>query len=140
MNDVLIPIQISAGPDRLWRAVAAFLAQYKGLTRKHAASDMRAYLAWCSEHDLDALEAQRVHIELYLRWMQEERRYQPSTVSRRLSIISGFYRTCVFDGLLTQSPADHVRRPRVPTESPTLGLTHLQFEAMLSVASGVSVK
>jgi integrase/recombinase XerD len=31
-------------------------------------------------------------------------------------------------------PAEHVRRPNVPPESPTLGLTHLQFEAMLTAA------
>jgi site-specific recombinase XerD len=34
--------------------------------------------------------------------------------------------------VLAVSPADHVRRPNVPPESPTLGLTHLQFEAMLT--------
>jgi hypothetical protein len=32
------------------------------------------------------------------------------------------------------SPAAHVRRPRAPVESPTLGLSHLQFEAILSAA------
>ena len=36
----------------------------------------------------------------------------------------------VIDGVLEHSPADYVRRPTVPPESPTLGLTHLQFEAM----------
>lgn len=56
------------------------------------------------------------------------------TVSRRLSIVIGFFRTCVIDGVLEHSPADYVRRPHVPPESPTLGLTHLQFEAMLSAA------
>jgi len=38
-----------------------------------------------------------VHLELYLRWMQELRHFQPSTVSRRLSVVCGFYRTCVLD-------------------------------------------
>lgn len=52
----------------------------------------------------------------------------------RLSVVAGFYRTCVFDSILEHSPADYVRRPTVPTESPTLGLGHLQFEAMLSAA------
>jgi hypothetical protein len=37
----------------------------------------------------------------------------------------------VIDGLLEHSPAEHVRRPAVPAESPTLGFTHLQFEALL---------
>jgi len=38
----------------------------------------------------------------------------------------------VIDGVLAHSPAEHVRRPTVPAASPTLGLTHLQFEAMLT--------
>ena len=39
---------------------------------------------------------------------------------------SRFYRTCVLDGILEHSPAEHVRRPAVPT--------HLQFEALLTAA------
>jgi integrase/recombinase XerD len=66
--------------------------------------------------------------------MQEIRRFKPSTVSRRFSVTAGFYRTCVIDGLLEHSPAEHVRRPPVPAESPTLGFTHLQFEALLTAA------
>ena len=66
--------------------------------------------------------------------MQEVRRFKPSTVSRRFSVTAGFYRTCVIDGVLEHSPAEHVRRPAVPAESPTLGFTHLQFEALLTAA------
>jgi hypothetical protein len=36
------------------------------------------------------------------------------------------------DGLLEDSPAEHVRRPAVSAESPTLGFTHLQFGALLT--------
>jgi integrase/recombinase XerD len=35
---------------------------------------------------------------------------------------------------LEHSPAEHVRRPAVPAESPTLGFTHLPFEALLTAA------
>jgi len=66
--------------------------------------------------------------------MQEARRFKPSTVSRRFSVAAGFYRTCVLDGILQHSPAEHVRRPPVSAESPTLGFTHLQFEALLTAA------
>jgi site-specific recombinase XerD len=66
--------------------------------------------------------------------MQEIRRFKPSTVSRRFSVAAGFYRTCVIDGIMEHSPAGHVRRPVVPAESPALGFTHLQFEALLTAA------
>jgi site-specific recombinase XerD len=83
---------------------------------------------------LDPLAARRPHLELYIRWMQEIRRFKPSAVSRRFWVAAGFYRTCVLDGVLQHSPAEHVRRPVVPAESPTLGFTHLQFEALLTAA------
>ena len=120
--------------DQLRLAVAAYLARFKGSSREHTESDLRCYLTWCAERGLDPLAARRPHLELYIRWMQEIRRFKPSTVSRRFSVTAGFYRTAVIDGLLEHSPAEHVRRPSVPAESPTLGFTHLQFEALLTVA------
>ena len=120
--------------DQLRLAVAAYLARFKGSSREHTESDLRCYLAWCASHGLDPLAARRPQLELYIRWMQEIRRFKPSTVSRRFSVTAGFYRTCVIDGLLEHSPAEHVRRPSVPAESPTLGFTHLQFEALLTAA------
>jgi integrase/recombinase XerD len=116
--------------DQLRLAVVAYLARCKGSSREHTESDLRCYLAWCAERSLDPLAARRPHLELYIRWMQEVRRFKPSTVSRRFSVTAGFYRTCVLDGILEHSPAEHVRRPAAPAESPTLGFTHLQFEAL----------
>ena len=115
-------------------AVAAYLARFKGQSRIHTESDLRGYLTWCEARGLDPLAATRPHLELYLRWLQEVRRYRPSTVSRRMSVVAGFYPTCVIDTVLEHSPAEYVRRPNVPAESPTLGLTHLQFEALLTTA------
>jgi integrase/recombinase XerD len=115
-------------------AVAAYLARFTGPSRQHTESDLRCYLSWCAERSLDPLAARRPHLELYMRSMQEVRHFKPSTVSRRFSVVAGFYKTCVIDGLLQHSPAEHVRRPAVPPESPTLGFTHLQFEALLTAA------
>ena len=120
--------------DQLQLAVAAYLARFKGSSRYHTGSDLRSFLTWCAERGVDPLAARRSHLELYSRWMQEVRLFKPSTVSRRFSVAAGFYRTCVIDGVLQHSPAEHVRRPSVPAESPTLGFTHLQFEALLTTA------
>ncbi len=115
-------------------AAVAHLSRYRGTSREHTESDLRVFFTWCHDRQLAPLTAQRNDLELYLRWLQDVRRFKPSTVSRRLSVVAGFYRTCVIDGVLEHSPADYVRRPSVPPESPTLGLTHLQFEAMLTAA------
>jgi integrase/recombinase XerD len=115
-------------------AMSAYLGRYTGASRVHSESDLRIFLAWCAERDLAPLAVSRPQVELYVRWMQEVRRFKPSTVSRRMAVVTGFYRTCVIDAVLEHSPADYVRRPRVPNESPALGLSHLQFEAVLAAA------
>jgi hypothetical protein len=68
--------------DQLRLAVAAYLARFKGSSREHTESDLRCYLSWCAERGLDPLAAKRPHLELYIRWMQEIRRFKPSTVPR----------------------------------------------------------
>jgi site-specific recombinase XerD len=122
------------GSRELGLAAVAHLSRYRGVSREHTESDLRQFFDWCQGRQLAPLSAQRNDLELYLRWMQDVRRFKPSTVSRRLSVVVGFYRTCVIDSVLEHSPADYVRRPRVPPESPTLGLTHLQFEALLTAS------
>jgi hypothetical protein len=72
--------------DRLRLAVAAYLGRFKGSSREHTASDLRCYLAWCAGQNLDPLTAQRPQLALYIRFMQEIRRFKPSTVSRRFSV------------------------------------------------------
>ena len=120
-------------PRRL--AIAAHLARYR-------ATPGRTWNPTCERCSPGAAtgtstrSVQRPQLELYVRWMQEVRRYKPSTVSRRMSVVTGFYRTRVIDGVLEHSPAEFVRRPNVPPESPTLGLTHLQLEALLIAGRG----
>jgi integrase/recombinase XerD len=66
--------------------------------------------------------------------MQQVRLFKPSTVPRRFSVVAGFYRTCVIDGLLEHSPAGHVRGPRCPrSHRPGDSLTR-QFDALLTAA------
>lgn len=126
--------QLDAGADeRVVRAaVAAYLGRYRGESRLHTGSDLKVFLTWCSAQNLAPLDMGRAEIERYVRRLQEVRCYQPSTVSRRLSVVVGFYRVCVIDQILDHSQADYVRRPPMPIDSPTLG--HLQFEALLTTA------
>jgi hypothetical protein len=56
-------------------AVVAYLARFKGQSRIHTESDLRGYLIWCESRGLDPLAAAPPHVELYLRWLQEVRRF-----------------------------------------------------------------
>src|SRR5512142_267964 len=75
-STVLTPARL----DPLRLAAAAYLARFKGQSRVHTESDLRAFLIWCLEHGVDPLATSRPHIELYVRWMQEQRRLAASTV------------------------------------------------------------
>jgi hypothetical protein len=106
------PKVVSSDHVVLRAAVAAYLGRNRGETRVHVESDLRIFLRWCGDHGLDPLAAVRVDVERYVRRLQDVRRYQPSTVSRRLSVVVGSYRVCVIDQILPHSPAGYVRGPR----------------------------
>jgi site-specific recombinase XerD len=121
--------------DEARLAVGGFLARYSGNTRAGYASDLRGWFAWSAQAGLEPFAILRVHIELYARWMEEDRHLARATIGRRLSTIVGFYRFAVIDGFITESPAEHVRRPKIDTESTTLGLDRMELGAFLAQAA-----
>jgi integrase/recombinase XerD len=121
--------------DEARLAVGGFLARYSGNTRAGYACDLRAWFTWCAQVGLDVFAVRRPHIELYARWMEEDRRLARATIGRRLSTVVGFYRYAVVDGHLAESPAEHVRRPKIDTESTTLGLDRMELGAFLALSA-----
>ena len=120
------------GPVQL--AAAGFLARYSGRTRDAYALDLKTYFAWCAARGTEVFEMTRPHVEVYVRWMEEQRLYAPATTARRLSTVAGYYRFAVIDGYLDRSPAEYVRRPHVPEESQVLGLDRMQLGALVATA------
>ena len=54
MASFLLPVVTGeSSAERLQVAVAAYLARYRGLSREHTASDLRVFLVWCAERDLE---------------------------------------------------------------------------------------
>lgn len=121
--------------DEARLAIGGFLARYSGSTQAGYACDLRAWFAWCAQVSVEPLAVSRVHIDLYARWMEEDRHLARATIGRRLSTVVGFYRFAVVDGYMAQSPAEHVRRPRIDTESTTLGLDRMELGAFLAQAA-----
>ena len=111
-------------------AVGGFLAGYAGATRISYATDLRIFVTWCRQADLNLLTVKRSHVELFGRWMEETGRMR-STVARRLSTVASFYRYCEQEQLVDRNPALNVRRPKVDYESRTLGLDRNELGAFL---------
>jgi hypothetical protein len=112
-------------------AVAGFLARYSGPTRTSYATDLRQFFGWCTQLDLEVFAVQWSHVELWARAV-EERGLSRATIGRKLSTVVGFYRIAVLDGLLEHSPAEHVRRPKIDTDSATLGLDCMELSAFVA--------
>jgi len=111
-------------------AVAAFIAGYTDPTRRSYETDLRIFASWCHDHGINLLNIKRPHLEMFARWMEQQGR-MPSTIGRRLSTLSSFYKYCQIEDIIDKNPALNVRRPRAHDESRTLGLDRNELGALL---------
>lgn len=118
-------------PDAI--AAAAYLVRYREPTLTGYRSNLRMWFSWCEAHDVRPLDATRPYLEVWMREL-EQRGLKPATINGRLNTVIGFYRFAKLDGYLVDNPADHVRRPKVPKQSSTLGLTRAELLHCLDVA------
>ncbi len=126
------------GLDDVHLAMAGYLARYKASTRRSYVTDLRAFMAWCESVGLPIMSVRRPHLETWARYMSETQHFAASTVARRLSTVAGFYRYAQIDGYIEKNPAEYVRRPRVSSESPTLGLDRHELGAVIYAAEASS--
>lgn len=140
----LVPVEGLAGEvaqygptRRVQVLVAAWLASFNSIhTQKAYARDMKMWLTFCDEKQIDPLQAIRVHVDA---WKTIGAGYSdpaPTSLSRRLSAISSWYDYLVFEEVLDKSPAAHIRRPKIDQNySPTRGLTKQEAAAFLAAAA-----
>jgi len=124
------------GVEGVDRALAGYLAGYSGATLVGYRLDLRQWVNWITNLNIEVLGAERAHIELYARSCEAEGKAR-SAIGRRLSTICGFYRYCEQERIIDRNPAAHVRRPKQDYESSTLGLDRNELGAFL-VQAGLS--
>jgi len=132
------------GPTRRVQVlVAAWLASFNSVnTQKAYARDMKMWLAFCADHDLDPLQAIRVHVDAWKnQWAGFAKKPANASLARRLSAVSSWYSYLVHEDVLDRSPAAHIRRPEVDsTYSPTRGLTRSETVAFLQAAEDAGLR
>ena len=121
----------------LEEAVSSYLVGYRGETVRAYTGDLKSWTHWCTSAGVDPVAATRAHIETYARYLEDARDLAPATVARRITTVCGFYRHCTAEGVIDRDPGQFVRRPHVPTESRTLGLTYLEFVSFLHAAAAI---
>lgn len=121
----------------LEQAVSSYLAGYRGETVRAYTGDLKSWTHWCTSAGVNPVAATRAHIETYARYLEDARDLAPATVARRITTVCSFYRHCTAEGVIDRDPGQFVRRPHVPTESRTLGLTYLEFVSFLHAAAAI---
>jgi integrase/recombinase XerD len=103
-------------------------------TRRAYAGDVVAWLGWLAGRETGALAAGRVHVDLWAA-TQLDGGAAESSVRRRLSALSSFYRYCAAHDLTGRVPTEGVARPVVdPDYTATVGLDRDQARALVAVA------
>ena len=135
-NDTLIGLPAHKTLTTTDLAVAGYLARYRGGTRTTYEHTLRVLWRWCEGHGLDMLaDVKRHHLELFLRYLEEERHNKPASIAHHASVIKGFYRFAAIDEYLPKSPAENLRTPRVfMDESSTLGLERMELGSLIHAA------
>jgi integrase/recombinase XerD len=103
-------------------------------TRRAYAADVAAWLGWLAGRETGALAAGRVHVDLWAATQLDDGA-AASSVRRRLSALSSFYRYCAAHDLIGRVPTQGVARPVVdPDYTATVGLDRDQARALVADA------
>ncbi len=92
------------------------------------------WFGFCADAGVDPLHARRPLVELY-KTALADRGSAPATVAQRLSAIASFYAYCEDDEAVRRSPARGVRRPKLPDQAASTGLTREELTAFLAAAA-----
>ncbi|GAA4923304.1 site-specific recombinase XerD [Nonomuraea thailandensis] len=95
-------------------------------------ADLQHYLHWCPRH-CDPLYAYRAEVEPYV--TELEKRYAPSTMARKLSAISSWYRYLLKHDVGARNPFTGVERPATGHHTTAIALSRDEAAAFLKAAA-----
>lgn len=130
--------------DPFERLVAAFLVGYPQSTARAYLTDLKAWATTCANLGTHPFDARRHHVDVWVRQLESVplartgQPMAPASIARRLSAISAFYDYGIGAEVLDHSPTANVRRPKVPNESTTVGLSADEAVKLLDAAEGHS--
>lgn len=114
--------------------IAAHLVGLKEGTRKVHRSIIRSWLRWCSDNLLPPLEAGPEHIDMYGRWLLEQRGLSESYVYTAMGVVCGLYADARRHGLTGLDPTPYVHRPHRYRHSSGTSLSRQEAARLLDAA------
>ena len=140
---------LDAAPKSLDQLAGAWLLAYESRRTQEAyRKDLEGFVAWATAEprpnveingypgelpSFDPMRADRATLDLYARWL-EGQGLAASTRARKLASLSSFYAYAADAGAIPANPAANVRRPKVSSDSPRLGLDKGELAAIIEAA------
>ena len=113
-----------------------FLARYTGNTLQSYQSDLFCFYRWCEAQEIDPLSIRRPQIDVYKKFLSEEKRYADSTVYRRITCLRQFFEFAVEEDYIAKSPAKAVKARRPDwSQMPPIALSRDEFQKLVVAAS-----
>lgn len=129
--------------DRDELVASAFLVTFQANTRRGYQASLKAWFQWCNAQGIAPLTAQRAHVEVWMRELEEHgnrfaargaKKLAPATVNGMVNPVVGYYKFAHRDGYITDDITLYLKRPKVPNESRREGLTRFELRACLDTA------
>ncbi|MGW8935463.1 tyrosine-type recombinase/integrase [Gordonia terrae] len=121
--------------------IESFLARWESPnTRATYRQDLTAWLRWCDLHDKHPIsDASRPLVEIWMRWLRDERGNSSSTINHRVGTLSQFFELALDDDLVRKNPCRLVRRPRAtPRPDERIALTRDEMQRLTAAAAASS--
>ncbi|WP_230074555.1 tyrosine-type recombinase/integrase [Rhodococcoides fascians] len=105
-------------------------------TRRAYRSDIETLQTWCAAHGLDLFLLHRIHVEVFMRYLADERGNSAMTIIHRIGTVGQFFDLAVDDGLSAKNPTTLLKLPKRPPEDATRrALSSRDFERLVWAAA-----
>lgn len=112
-----------------------YLTQYNGNTKSLYTCHLKIFFEWCLANELQPLSITKLNLDHFRIYLEEERHNSVGSVNSRLTMLKGFYRYCVEEGCMTQSPAERLKIPKIQRDDTKLiGISRLEFSTLIQIA------
>ncbi|AUV61595.1 integrase [Gordonia phage MichaelScott] len=121
--------------------VEAFLARWESPnTRAAYRQDLTAWLRWCHLHGKHPIsDASRPLVEMWMRWLRDERGNSASTINHRVGTLTRFFELALDDDLVAKNPCRLVRRPKAGSDNnDRIALTRDEMQRLTAAAAASS--
>jgi integrase/recombinase XerD len=103
---------LSAISDPLRLACAGFLARYAAKALDSKRIHLERWLCWCTQVGVDPPAVRRLHVELWLRSLEDQHRAS-ATRSAKFGVVHLFSKYAVVDEIIDRDATQNVTRPKI---------------------------